>query len=45
MPLLKQEESMPNDELRRALNRSTIVGVISILATLAGIVVTLLAML
>lgn len=36
---------MPNDELKRALNLNSIVGVISILVTLAGIVVTLAALL
>jgi hypothetical protein len=36
---------MSHDELKRALDRNTIVGVISIAVTLAGIGVTIAAML
>jgi len=35
---------MSNDDLKRAIEVNTVVGVISILVTLVGIVVTLVAM-
>ena len=37
------EKSMSNDELKRAIEVNTILGVISILVTLVGIAVTLAA--
>ena len=35
---------MSNDELKRAIEVNTILGVISILVTLTGVVVTIIAM-
>jgi hypothetical protein len=43
LPLLWRK-AMSNDDLKRAIKMNTIVGVISILVTLTGVVVTIAAM-